>query len=178
MSYSVFLIFQDFQCSRHSPFLTNVLFFFFMFFSVSHHISCPTVCVSHFPWFSVYSPYSMSYRVHFPKMWKFFLFFCFFFFLVLLAIFLVTQCLCLIFPFFNFLVFFQVLHCVFLIFQLFECAFLIFHVFQCFLPYSRSYSVRFSFSTFFQNFSSYSRSYSVCVSFSIFFSFLPILQVL
>ena len=41
--------------------------------------------------------------------------------------------------FFNFLAIFQVR----------KCTFLIFHVFQCFLPYSRSYSVHFSFLTFF-----------------------------
>ena len=41
--------------------------------------------------------------------------------------------------FFNFLAIFQVR----------KCTFLIFHVFQCFLPYSRSYSIHFSFLTFF-----------------------------
>jgi hypothetical protein len=42
------------------------------------------------------------------------------------------------------------------IFQVLQCAFLIFHIFQCFSPYSISYHV--------------------CVSFSTFFSFLPIIQ--
>jgi hypothetical protein len=60
-----------------------------------------------------------------------------------------------------------------------------FACFQGFSPYSRSYSVCFSFSTFFRFFFGfvfcflpYSRSNSVCVSFSMIFSFLAVFQVL
>jgi hypothetical protein len=42
------LIFHVFQFSRHIPGPT-VYFSFFKFFSVSSHVSCSTVCVSHFP---------------------------------------------------------------------------------------------------------------------------------
>ena len=35
------------------------------FLSFPRHISRPKVCISHFPWFSVFSPYSRSYSVHF-----------------------------------------------------------------------------------------------------------------
>ena len=35
------------------------------FFSFPRHISRPKVCISHFPGFSVFSPYSRSYSVHF-----------------------------------------------------------------------------------------------------------------
>jgi hypothetical protein len=38
---------------------------FSTFFSFPRHISRPKVCISHFPWFSVFSPYSRSYSVHF-----------------------------------------------------------------------------------------------------------------
>ena len=41
------------------------------FFSLSRHISRPKVCISHFPRFSVFSPYSRSYSVHF-SFFKFF----------------------------------------------------------------------------------------------------------
>ena len=34
-------------------------------FQVPCHISRPKVCISHFPWFSVFSPYSRSFSVHF-----------------------------------------------------------------------------------------------------------------
>jgi hypothetical protein len=39
---------------------SSLLFSFFTFFSVSLNISLPTVCVSHFPRFSLFSPYSRS----------------------------------------------------------------------------------------------------------------------
>ena len=57
------------------------------------------------------------------------------------------------------------------IFQVLQCTFLIFHVFQVFffLPYSRSYSVYLSFSTFF-SFLTVIQAYSVHFSFSTFFS--------
>jgi hypothetical protein len=38
---------------------------FSTFFSFPRHISRPKVCISHFPWFSVFSPYSRSFSVHF-----------------------------------------------------------------------------------------------------------------
>lgn len=37
-------------------------FFFFFFFP---HISGPSMCLSHFPRFSVFCPHSRSYSVHF-----------------------------------------------------------------------------------------------------------------
>jgi len=93
----------------------------------------------------------------------------------------------------HFLMFFSFLA----IFQVLAWAFLNFHVFQCFSPYSRSYSVCFSFSIFFnflaiiqvlqfsffifhvfQCFSPYSISYSVPFSFFRFLNFLAIFQVL
>ena len=40
-----------------------VHFSFSTFFSFSRHISHPTVCISHSPWFSVFLPYSRSYSV-------------------------------------------------------------------------------------------------------------------
>ena len=49
-----------------------------------------------------------------------------------------------------------------------DCTFIIFHIFQCFLPYSKSYHVRFSFSYFLSFFSPYYRSYSLGVSFFTF----------
>ena len=108
-----------------------------------------------------------------------------------LAIFQVQQCVCLIFHVFDFLALFQVLSCALFIFHIFqfsghipgptvcvshfarlkvflaifwvlEFAFLSFHFFLCFSPYSRSYSVCFSFCTFFR----------------VFFFFFPIFQVL
>ena len=42
-----------------------------MFLTVSRHIPSPTVCFSHIPRFSVFSPYSRSYSVFF-SVWKFF----------------------------------------------------------------------------------------------------------
>ena len=42
-----------------------------MFLTVSRHIPGPTVCFSHIPRFSVFSPYSRSYSVFF-SVWKFF----------------------------------------------------------------------------------------------------------
>ena len=88
VSFSTFFgfltIFQDQLC----------VFFIFHVFQFSHHIPGPTVCISHFPHFSM--------------------------------------CLA--------------------IFQVLQCMLLILHVFQCFLPYSRSYSVHFSFFTFLSDF--------------------------
>ena len=127
MSLSFFLlvsfiaIFQVLQCA----------FFIFTFFSVSRHFPCPTVCVSNFPRFSVFSPYRRSYTGHFsfsrflsgschvPCQTVFVYHFRHFQFslhipcptvynshfsrfLVFLAIFQVIQCLCLIFHVFVF----------------------------------------------------------------------------
>jgi hypothetical protein len=38
---------------------------FSTFFRFPRHISRSKVCISHIPWFSVISPYSLSYSVHF-----------------------------------------------------------------------------------------------------------------
>ena len=170
-----------FSVSRHIPVPTVCVSHFTRFFSVSRHIPAPTVCVSHFARFSVFSPHSRSYHVSFS----------FSSFVRFLAIFQVQQCVCLIFHVFDFLALFQVLSCALFIFHIFqfsghipgptvcvshfarlkvflaifwvlEFAFLSFHFFLCFSPYSRSYSVCFSFCTFFR----------------VFFFFFPIFQVL
>ena len=60
----VFLIFRDFQFSRHIPGPT-VCISHFSRFSVFRHFSSRQVDVSHFPWFSVFLPYSTSYSGHF-----------------------------------------------------------------------------------------------------------------
>ena len=125
----------------------SVCFSFHKFFTVSRHISCPTMWFSPFPRFSVVS---------------------------FLAIFKVLHCVCVIlnlFPFprhnpgptvdishfLLFSVFHAILHiiqCLFLILQfllflatiqVLQSLFLIFSVFHCFLPYAMSYSVCFSF---------------------------------
>ena len=61
----MYLIFQDYQFSCHIPCLSVDISKFSNFFSFPRHISRPKVCISHFPWFSVFSPYSRSYSVHF-----------------------------------------------------------------------------------------------------------------
>jgi hypothetical protein len=128
------------------------------------------VFVSHFEYFSVFSPYSRSYSLHFHFSW----------FSVYLSFFLVIQFLYLIFNIVQFsrhypcpkvnISHFRRFSLFLAMFQVLKCAFLIFHVCQCFLPCSRSYIVCVSFSTFFSVFSPYSRSYSVHFSFSTFFS--------
>jgi hypothetical protein len=50
--------------SCHIPRPTVDICKFSTFFSFPRHISLPKVCISHFPWFSVFSPYSRSYSVH------------------------------------------------------------------------------------------------------------------
>ena len=133
-----FLIFHIFQCfSPHWRSYPVFLIFFFVF-QFYLQLTCPTVCISNFPCFSVflaifhglqcvcdsYSPFSV-----------------FFFF----SIFLVLQCAFLIFKVFqwsstyftsytvcfSFLMIFSFLA----LLQVLQYAFLIFHVFQCFLPY-------------------------------------------
>ena len=106
-SFSSFVIFVDIF-----KVLECVLLIFHIF-EFSHHISGPTVYISHFSRFSVF-----------------------------LAVFLVLPGI-----FLNFLL------CQFLaIFHFLQCTFVIFHIFQLFSPYSTSYSVCFSFSTFFSFF--------------------------
>ena len=146
--------------------------------SVSCHTPGPTVCISHFSCFSVF-----------------------------LAILQAIQYLCLIFQAFQFschntgptlcishisrfsllLATFQVLECVFLILHVLNISLRIlpltvcvshFLHFSVFLPFSRSYSVHFSFFHVFQCFSLYSRSSQVIYSFSILVRFLAILLVL
>ena len=128
-------------------------FSFFTFFTVPCHIPGPKVCVSHLALFSVF-----------------------------LAIWQVSQCLCLIFQYFFFS-FLTIVHVP-------QCVFLIFHVFYCFSPHYKSYTVCFSFSMIcsflaiiqalqcsflivhvFKCFSPYSSSNGFCVSFSTFFQF-------
>ena len=125
--------------------------------------------MSHFTCFSVFSPYTRSYSVHFS----------FLHFSVFLAIFQVlpgdsliffvgqfschipgpTGCISYFSSFSLFLAIFQVLRCVCVSFSTFfsfltiiqalMCTFFIFHGLHCFSQYSRSYNVSVSFSTFF-----------------------------
>jgi hypothetical protein len=138
------------QFPRFSVFFANIqvlqcaflIFHLFQCFSLYIH---PTVCVSHFPLFSVFSPYSRSYRVHF----SFSNFFSVSHHIPGHTVFVTL-----------FSVFCQNLeHTVFLIFQ----------VFQLFSPYFTSYNLCFSFSVI-SVFSPYSRSYSVHFSFCKFLS--------
>ena len=113
-------------------------FSFFMFFSVSRHIPCHTVFVSHFPLFSVschtlgpavcifHFPtfFSVSCHISSPTMW-------------------VSHLLRLpqFSPYsrsYNVSFSFSLLIIFLTVFQVLQWAFLIFHVFQCFSPYSRS----------------------------------------
>ena len=130
-----------------------LIFHFFQCFL--KYFTSYSVCFT-FSMIFTFSSYSRSYSVHFL-------------FSVFLAIFQVKECLCLTFNvFFSFLALFQVL----------QCAFIFFQLFHCFSPYSMSYRVNFSFSTYF----SVSRHFPgppVCVSrFFTFFRFLAIFQVL
>ena len=143
-------------------------FLIFLICQFSRHIPGPTVCVSPFPCFSVFLPYSGSNTVcfhfphfnvsrHIPGSTLCVSHICFVLqvyrhipgptvcnshfppFSVFLAIFQVIECLCLIFHGFSFLA----------IFLFFQFAILIFHFFQCFFKYFTSYSVCFSFSKIF-----------------------------
>jgi len=125
-----------------------VHFSFSTFFSVSRYISCLTMCLFHFPCFSVFLTYSRFYSVYFS----------FFTFLMFPAIFHVLECMFLFFHDFQvsihtpghtvsishissssvFLAIFQV--------KLFLSYFLRFSIV---MPYSMSYNVHFSFSMFF-----------------------------
>ena len=148
----LFLIFHDFQFSCHIPCPIVDISKFSNFFSFPRNISRPKVCIFHFLWFSVFSPYSWSYCVHFSF-----------------------------FTFFSDFVIFQVVKWMFLIFHDFQFSCHIprptvdiskfstlfsfprhisllkvctshFSWFSLFSPYSRSYSVHFSFFTFFSDF--------------------------
>ena len=112
---TVFLIFHVFHSFSPYSMSYNVCFSICTIFSFSHHISCTTMWVSHFPHLSDFSPYSRSYSVHF----NFFVFF---------SVFpqIPDHILCVSFSsFVSFLGIFPVL----------ECVFLILHDVQCFLPY-------------------------------------------
>ena len=213
------------MCIFHFSYLSVLLAIFlviqclcliFQVLQFSCHNTGPTLCISHFYVSHCFSPYSRSYNVHFSfspflsvscqfrlnsVVVSFPTFFSF------LAIFQVLQCSCLIFHAIQFschnsgprvfISHFSRFSLFFTIFQVIQCAFLIFHVIQCFSPYSSSYSVCVSFSTFFRVsshipgqtvfvahfprfsvFSLYTRSYSVDFSFSCFSVFLTIFQVI
>jgi len=137
-----------FQCFLPYFMSYNVIFFIFFVCQFSRHIPGPTVCVSHIPPFSVFSPQSRSYSVFFSFS-KFFSF---------LAIFQLLLCTVLIFHVFSvFLAIFLVLPGVFHIFLLcqFSCHMSVptvcishFLSFSVFSPQSRSYSVCVTFCTF------------------------------
>jgi len=61
----MFLIFHDFQFSCHIPCPIVDISKFSNLFSFPSHITPPKDCISHFLLFSVSSPYSRSYSVHF-----------------------------------------------------------------------------------------------------------------
>ena len=148
-------------------------FSFSKIFIVSRLILGPTLSISLFPYFSLFSCYISAYTVfvsHFPRFSGFFSFFFLKFSLYILHF----------FTFFIFLTIFQVLQCAFFIFHVFKWFFFFCHIpgprvsvshysgffsvsrqipdhtvfvshfplFSVFLTYSRSYSVRFSFFTF------------------------------
>ena len=107
--------------------------------------------MSNFPRFSVFSPCSRSYIVHFSFST---------FFTVSRHIPGLTLSFSHFPSFSEFLALFHVI----------QYSFLIFHIFQCFLPYSRSSSVCVSYFSRFSSFLHYSKSYSVHFSFSMFCS--------
>ena len=148
----LFLIFNDFQFSCHIPCPTVDISKLSNFFRIPRHISRPKVCISHFPWFSLFSPYFRSYSVLFS-----FFTFC--------SDFVIFHVVCVCFSFsmiFSFLAIFHVVQWTFLNFPpFFSFPFHISHPkvcishlpwFSVLLPYSRSYSVHFSFFTFFSDF--------------------------
>ena len=178
---------------RHISSPTVYISLILTFFSVSHHIAGPTMCVSHFARFSVFLDiflclsvcfsFSMIFKFHaiFKTLqWAFPIFHPFQCFSPYSRSYRVCVSFC---TFFSFLIKIQVL--------------LIFHVFHFFSPYSRSYSVCFSFCMFFSIsrhiscptmgvshfprlsvFSPYSRSYRVHFSFFTFSVFSAIFQAL
>ena len=132
----------------------SVCFPFCTFYSVSHHIPGPRVCVLHFIRFSVFAPQSRSFIVCFS--------FCTFF--QCFSLYSRSYSVCVsFFTFFGFLATILVL----------QCAFLIFHVFHCFSPFFRFYLVCFSFCMFF-HVSHRIPGPTMIFSFSSFVSFLDI----
>ena len=133
-----FLIFYVFHCFLpYSRNLVCVSHFAHLDFSVSRHISHSNVCVSHFPLFSVFLPYSMFYILQFSFS-KFLSFSC--------HIVSPTVCVCV-----SFSTLFRVSH------HIPAPIVWVSHFFRfpCFSLYSRSYNVHFSFFTLFQVFSPY-----------------------
>ena len=139
-SYSVNFSFSTFFIISHNIPVPTMCISHFSRFSVFFfcHISSPTLCLSHFPRFSVSSPYYRSYSV------------CVSFFKL-----------------FSFLSIFQVL----------QYEFLDFHILQFFSPFS-SPTLCTSYLTRFSVFLPYFRSYSVPFSFSTYLSFLAIFQII
>ena len=148
----MFLIFHDFQFSCHIPCPTADISKFSTFFSFPRHISSPKVCISHILWFSVFSPYSRSYSLHFS----------FFTFCSDFVLFQVVKWMCLIFVDFQFSCHIPCATVdIYKLSNFFSFPRLIsppkvcishFPRFSVFSPYSRSYSVHFSFFTFFSDF--------------------------
>ena len=97
---------------------------------ISRHIPGPTVCISHFPPFSVF-------LATMPVLHCVFL------------IFHVFQCFLPYFTSYSVCFSFSMIFSTLAIFQVLPCVFRIFHLFQCFLQYSRSYSVCVSFFSLF-----------------------------
>ena len=150
----MFLIFHFFSGFLPIFHVLPYVFLIFLVFLNSRHIPGLSVCVSHFPRFSVFSPKSRHFSLHFFNISRTAIFhvlpchFSFSSFVRFLDIFHDLHCFCLIFQVFRFLATIQILMCIFLIF----------HGLHCFSPYSRSYNV--------------------CVSFSMFFNFVTVTQFL
>ena len=173
-----FLIFHDFECFSPYSWSYSVHFSFSTFLSVSNHVGGPTLCVSHFPWFSVFSPYSRPTVCisHFSR------------FSVFLAIFHVLQCVFLIFHDFQFschtpcpTVCIFILHVFIVSRHIPDKTVFVSHFsrFSVFLPYSSSYSVPFSFSTLLLFLDIFQVKKCLCLFFFFtFFSFFVIFQFL
>ena len=146
---------------------------FSTFFSFPRHISRPKVCISHFRWYSVLSPYSRSFSVHF----SFITFFSDF------VIFQVVKWKFLISMIFSFLAIFPVLQWTFLNFPPFSVFLAIFHVLKyvflilCDFHFCRHIpgpTVCISHFSRFSLISSLFKSSSVCFWYSVICSFLAI----
>jgi hypothetical protein len=173
----MFLIFHDFQFSCLILCPTVYISKFSTFFSFPRHISRPKVCISHFPLFSVFSPYFKSYSVQFSfstffsdfvifqvVKWMFLIFHDFQFSCLILC---PTVYISKFSTFFSFLAIFHVLKCVFLNFLDFQ--------FSLHIP---GPTVCISHFSSFSESSSFFKSSSGCFSFSMILSFLAIFQVL
>ena len=167
MIFSFLAIFQVLQCA----------FLIFHVFQWFHHFSSPQVCVSHFPRFPVFLPYSMSSSGHFSFL-RIFSFPCHIsqptvyvshlpHFHLSCHIPGPTGCIYHFSCFSIFLVIFHYLKSVILIFRVFQFAHHIPGRTVCISHFSRISVI-----------SSFFKSSSVCFSFSMIFSFLTILQVL